>query len=396
MAITADTGPLIIFGQSVISADNNPDLGPSMFYAGAGFLDPRPAFTYIPGEAQGAPDFGWLGFDNITTLNQAPYTLAAAAVVASANPTGAALVLVSANSATTGVAIVPSIVRSDTGALDTGVGGLGLVALDAFGSVTASITNGVMTVTANTAQPITVGATVLTTGTVTAGALGTTQVTGFLTGIGGAGTYVVTNAGLTTNSGTVTLAVLGINGAVVPFGQPQSIGMWNPQALVARALSVTAAAGATYTTATIAGYDIYGFPMVEAITLTAGSAVSGKKAFKYVRSVTLSGGSADTTHAYSVGTTDIYGLPLRADTFGGLAINYAASLTASTVITAATGFVGADLTVATATTGDVRGTYALQTAAATGVNRLTVRQTPQPYAVGAIAGLYGTTQFANF
>ena len=408
MSDTAFSGPVIVFGQSAAGFDNNPDASPSMFWAGAGYLDPRAAYTYIPGEAQSAPDLMWLGFDNITTLSQAPYALSTAAVVASANPTTATLTLVSANSATTGVGIVPSIVRADTGATDTN-GGAGFVALDSFTSVTASIVNGVLIVTANAAGLIPIGATILTSGTVTSGSItALTAVTGAINASGGVGSYQLNNATLNANSGTVTLLVNGVipitgtsgrtaPNSTVPFGSPSSNYAWNPAALVGRALSITAAAGATYTTATISGYDIYGFPMVEAITITAGSTVNGKKAWKYVKSVVLSGGTADTTHAYSVGTTDIYGLPIRSDSFGDILINYAASLTASTLVTAATGYVAADLTSpATATTGDVRGTYALQTAAATGINKLSVRQSPQAYNTGSAVGLFGVSQFANF
>ena len=171
--------------------------------------------------------------------------------------------------------------------------------------------------------------------------------------------------------------------------------MWNPNALIGRAVAVTAAAGATYATATVSGYDMYGFPMVEAITLSAGSQVSGKKAFRYIKSVVLSGGTADTTHAYSVDTTDVFGLPLRADSFGEILVNYATSTTAVTGITSATGFVAADKTVATTTTGDVRGTFSAFTSG-TGANKLVIRQSPQPYNVGSNVGLFGVTQYSNF
>ena len=178
--------------------------------------------------------------------------------------------------------------------------------------------------------------------------------------------------------------------------QTPSTYLWNPQALVGRAVAVTAAAGATYTTATINGYDIYGYPMTEAITVSAGAQVLGKKAFKYIKSVVLSGGSADTTHAYSVDTTDIIGLPLRSDTFADVTFNYSASVVAPVFITSVTGYAVADKTVATATTGDVRGTYALQTAAATGANKIIARQSVPPQNVNSVTGLFGNAQFAGF
>lgn len=398
MSISAWSGPIIAFGQSPFGGEYNPDLGPSMFWGGVGILDPRAYWTYNPGEAQISLDCFWLGVDNITTVNQTPYTLSTAAIVASANPTGPTLTLVSAASATTGVAIVPSLTRADTGVLDTGVNGAGFVGIDCYASFTASFSNGVMTVSANSNMLITPGMTLTSTsGTVSAGSIANATVTvlGVIAASGGVGTYQTNSSNLTATSGTVTAAVNGPIGSLVPFGQPASVYAWNPQALVGRAISVTAAAAATYTTATITGYDIYGFPMTEQIAITAGSTISGKKAWKYIRSVVLSGGTADTTHAYSVGTTDIYGLPLRSDSFGDLLINYSASLNPA-IITANTGYTAAVTATPTATTGDVRGTYALQTAASTGANRLTVRQSPQAYSVGSATGLFGPTQYTTF
>src|ERR1700761_380836 len=413
MSESAFSGPLIVFGQSPYpGSEYNPDISPSMFWGGTSILDPRTAYTYLNGESQASPDVGWLGCDNVTTQNIVPYTAAVAAVSASANPTSATLALVAANSATTGVYITPNIMRADTGATDTGVNGAGLVALDAFTSVTGSFVNGVLTVTANAAMPITPGMQVVSVANVTSGSIGPVggatnatipptivlnQASAGAAGQGVAGTYVTNNVSLNSTSGTITLALPNPLACTVPFGGFGTNGnlMWNAQALIGRTIGVTAAAGATYTTATIAGYDIYGFPVVETQTLTAGGQSTGKKAFRYIRSVTLSGGTADTTHAYSVDTLAVFGLPIRSDSFGDVTINSAASLTAVTGITAATGYLPSDRTApATATTGDVRGTYAF--AAATGANKLVVRQSPQAYNIGnnaatAAIGLFGQT-----
>ena len=60
----------------------------------------------------------------------------------------------------------------------------------------------------------------------------------------------------------------------------------------------------------------------------------------------------------SVGTADVFGFPLRADAFAYVPIYWN-----NTLITASTGFVAAVTTdPATVSTGDVRGTYAVQTA----------------------------------
>ena len=396
MAHASFSGPLIVFGQNPTQpSDYNPDIGgSSLFNAGTGILDPRIPYTYFPGEAQPAPDFGWLGVDNITTLSAVPYTASATAIVASAAATSATLTLVSAASSTTGVYPSTVFVRADTGATDT------VLALDAYASVTGSFSNGVLTITTSTNQmPIGPGMVVLaTTGTVSQGTAAGTQIVSQLTTTGTyssvsqgtTGTYQ-TNGNLTATSGTVTLAYQTPAQCAVP-NNAQTPGMynWSPQALLGRAVSVTAAASATYATATVAGYDIYGFPMSEAITISAGSVATGRKAFKYIKSVTLSGGTADTTHAYSVGTADVFGFPLRSDTFGDVIINYATSLVGTTLITAATNYLPADRTTPSSTTNDVRGTFAATSSS--GANKLIVRQSPQAYMTPYTTGLFGLTQ----
>lgn len=402
MAISGISGPLIVFGQSPFPAiEYNPDLGPSMFWGGVAILDPRTPYTYFPGESYTQVDYGWLGIDNITTLSVVPYTKAVAAISASANATSATLTLVTANSSTTGVYVTPSVTRADTGVIDTGVNGAGLIALDAYTSVTASVTNGVMTITANSAMPVSNGMVLLSsTGTTSSGAIAGTsivsQLTGGTVGQGFVGTYQLSSSNLTITSGTVTLAFQNPSTCIVPFGNTGSpeIAMWNPQALIARAVAVTTVAGATATSATVSGYDIYGFPMVETITLVANTQNVGKKAFKYIRSVVLN--AADATHAYSVDTLDVFGLPLRSDTFADIAINSAASMTAVTAVTAATGYLPSDRTAPSATTGDVRGTYAFTSATGSGGNKLAVRQSPQAQNIGFTAGLFGATQYSNF
>jgi hypothetical protein len=401
MANSAFSGPLIVFGQNPNQpSDYNPDIGgSSLFYAGTGILDPRIPFTFLPGESQAAVDYGWLGVDNITTLSAVPYTASSTAIVASANPTSATLALVTSSSSTTGVYYNnTNFVRSDTGATDT------VLALDAYASVTGSFSNGVLTITASSNQmPIGPGMVVISTsGTVSQGTALGTQVFAQLTTTGTystvsqgtTGTYQ-TNGNLTATSGTVVLAYQNVQQCAVPNNaQTPSQGNWSSQALLGRAVSVTAASGATYTTASVNGYDIYGYPMTENITITAGSTVNGKKAFKYIKSVVLSGGTADTTHAYSVGTADVFGLPLRSDTFGDIIVNNASSLVATTLITAATNYLPSDRTTPSATTADVRGTFAATSSS--GANKLIVRQSPQAYMVPYTTGLFGLTQYYNF
>ena len=194
----------------------------------------------------------------------------------------------------------------------------------------------------------------------------------------------VTNA-LTGLAVTGLLAV-GQAAGYVSYGSNAGIRLWDPTTLTARALSITCnSASGTGGAITIKGYDIYGYPMTETLTSVPGSAltVTGKKAWKYIASVTPA--FSDATYTYSVDTTDIFGLPLASLYAGDIIINYPATL-----VTASTGYVAAVNTAATATTGDVRGTYALQSSS-NGTNRLIVYQTPSLLALGLMNGVAGTS-----
>ena len=108
------------------------------------------------------------------------------------------------------------------------------------------------------------------------------------------------------------------------------------------------AAGAATATLTVTGTDAYGIPMSEAITLNGTTAVAGKKAFK---TITRIASSATATDIF-VGTGDVFGLPIRANSR-----NYVQTAWGGAFVTTGT-FAAADATTATTTTGDVRGTFA--------------------------------------
>ena len=376
MSITANSGPYIAFGQNTIGlvTDYNPDLGPSLFWGGVARLDPRPNFNYIPGQNFGAFTGGF-GTSDTMTLNYAPYALSNTAIAAAANVvSGTAMTLVSSGSTSTGVAVGATCTNYNTGATVTG-----LLMVDGYCSFTGVVAANVLTVSSLTGT-MTVGMTLAGTGVATG-----TVIANQLTGpAGGAGTYTVTG-NATVSSTTITGQTNGTSSLGQPFGQSQTVYLWNPQALVARAVSVTGSASSTGGNILISGYDIYGVPMSEVIVAPAGATtVNGKKAFKYIASVVPQFTDA---HNYSVGTTDIYGFPLRSDFFGDVAMNYNA-----TGITASTGYTAAVTTSpATTTTGDVRGTYALQ-AAADGSKRLFARQFTTPANVASTSGLFGVTQ----
>lgn len=376
MSITANSGPYISYGQNTIGlvTDYNPDLGPSLFWGGVGRIDPRPNFNYVPGQNSGAFTAGF-GTSDAMTINYAPYALSTSAIAAAANVvSGTPMTLVSTNSTSTGVSVNASCINYNTGAVVTG-----LLMVDGFCSFTGVVANNVLTVSSLTGT-VTVGMTLSGTG-VASGTLVTAQLTG---PAGGAGTYSVTG-NATVSSTTITGQATGTAALAQPFGQSASVSLWNPQALVARAVSVTGSASATGGNILISGYDIYGVPMSEVIAAPASATtVNGKKAFKYIASVVPQFTDA---HNYSVGTTDIYGFPLRSDFFGDVSINYnSAGITANTGYTAAV-----TTSPATTTTGDVRGTYAVQSAA-DGTKRLMIRQFVLVANMGSTTGLFGVTQ----
>ena len=407
MSITAFQGPLVVgyteLSGGVPSPGVNPEHGPSLL-AGLGIIDPRTFYSYEPGQAFGAITAAWPAVVRSTTINAIPMTLSNTIIAAAANTVAnTKMALASANA--DGIAVGVTMTRIDT---FTAVSGL--LKLDpAVASVVASIPLGsnVMTVTTvnapgghcyNKLVPGMVltdatNASYLPTGTYITGGVWN----GAGSGIGGLGTYTLSAAATTAISGDTITGLFannpanGVPSSTTPFGQAGTIQIWNPTDMISRAVSITSTTSQVVQTFTINGLDVYGQPMTEFITLvgTTATTTSGKKAFKYISSVTPS--ATDATGSYSVGTTAIIGLPLRSDNFQVGADFDTALMMNNAAIVAATGYVAAVLTAPTASTGDVRGTYALQTAA-NGTLRFIVAQRPQVAAFGQL-GLLGNTQY---
>lgn len=205
----------------------------------------------------------------------------------------------------------------------------------------------------------------------------------------GAGITVSTSITRPDTGATVT-GLLAIDTATtqVSFGTSGNIKIWDPTTMLARNVRITSGGNDSGITFLVAGYDVYGYPMTEAITGANIGVASGVKAFKYIASITPSGAVATTA---SAGTGDVIGLPVRADYFGQLQVFYNGAF-----VTASTGFTAAVTTSpATTTTGDVRGTYALQSAS-DGSKRLMISITPTPNLVnataGVVTGMFGVAQ----
>jgi hypothetical protein len=140
------------------------------------------------------------------------------------------------------------------------------------------------------------------------------------------------------------------------------------------------AAGAATAVLTVTGTDVYGLAMSEAITLNGTTAVAGKKAFKTITSIAASAAATD----FFVGTGDVFGLPIRADSR-----NYVQTAWNSAFVTTGTFVAAVTTSPATTTTGDVRGTFAPADAA-----DATKRLTLWVYVLNddTQVGLYGVTQ----
>jgi hypothetical protein len=260
---------------------------------------------------------------------------------------------------------------------------------------TGGVSSSTLTITANTfGAPIVVGMYVDGT-SVTDG----TFITAFGTGTGGVGTYTLNQAINIANSTVLTLH------GNIPLDDPSQMDLgvgpvgriyvWDvvPQAAITNNIAASqapAAAGALTLTAgtsakavvtntgatviqvdvpraikvncsttarafTVSGFDYYGQPMSEVITVAvAGTAVTGLKAFYQVSSVTIAGSAT----AAVVGTSDVLGIPVRVPN-----VAYVASVKSNNTLAQDAGtFVAADTATATTGTGDVRGTYAPATA----------------------------------
>lgn len=268
MGVSAFKGPIIGYGTRAplgSGGSENPDLGPSMFWGGSGFIDPRAGYNQTKMGAIG------IGGGESAVINAVPSAISAVNIAASQSPGSSALTLV-----------------STTGA----------------------------------------GITVLTTATT----------------VWSSGNVIPVGA----------LAIDGLPG-LVAFGLPSvsngytKVSFYDPTKAIARNVRITSGGNDSGITFLVSGADLYGYPQTEAITGANAGVASGKKAFKFVYSITPSGAVASTA---SAGTGDVIGFPMLSSFWGDVDIVWNGNW-----VTASTGYLGADTTSpATSTTGDVRGT----------------------------------------
>lgn len=120
-------------------------------------------------------------------------------------------------------------------------------------------------------------------------------------------------------------------------------------------VAVTHASSVVAMTIVVTGKDQYGRTMVESLSIAAtgtSQTASGKKAFKSITSIALTSAGNSTSNTVNIGTGKKFGLPVKVTESMLLAARFNGAIDAGTVV-------AADATdPATATTGDVRGTFA--------------------------------------
>ncbi len=132
----------------------------------------------------------------------------------------------------------------------------------------------------------------------------------------------------------------------------------NPRETLARNISVQLVTSGTWS-GVVSGWDVWGNPMTEILSLSSQTTGAGKRAFKYIGSITSGTSSTDNV---AIGLGDTFGLPFRIDEWEQTDVFWNGS-----AMTSNNGFTAATLVAVTGTSGDVRGTVQISTAILTGV-----------------------------
>lgn len=223
---------------------------------------------------------------------------------------------------------------------------------------------------------------------------------------------------------TVSVVAIDSTAATLNFGTGGTVSIWNPAAGSGRALSIINTSNANTEQYIVRGRDMYGFKMTETIlasTTSTGTGI-GRKAFKYIQSVTPSTATTVSATGVSVGFADVFGLPLYAPFMAGVSVWASTTPNAAGVVTlsSANSVIGSTAVTQTATTPDVRGTIGGQGVSAPLVSngstangaggynptstgtRYSIYQPITPNVAGQISltantsAWFGATQFSDF
>lgn len=213
------------------------------------------------------------------------------------------------------------------------------------------------------------------------------------------GTYSTTITAPETGKVTGTLIAIDSTAAYLSLGAAGTMEMWNPAAGTGRNIVIKPSSNLDGGTFSVAGRDMYGFKMTE--TIAAGStSLAGKKAFKYISSITNT--TTPTSTGVSIGFGDVFGLPLYCPYAGSaVSMGFNSSATIAGLVPASTAnfIVGSTAATQTSTTPDVRGTFT-STTATNGAARIQITVYPTAQLIATvtstnIAPLFGGTQFSS-
>jgi hypothetical protein len=180
-------------------------------------------------------------------------------------------------------------------------------------------------------------------------------------------------------------------------GQSGAFAFFDPTKGMSRVISVTGVGAGAGGAFKIVGYDVYGNLIHETLTLAAGvNTVNTVKCYKWVAAVIP---QFTDPQNVTVGLGDVFGLPLFSATWPGMFIYWGTP--PATLISSPTGFTAGVTSTGTATSGDVRGSYAAQSSASDGTKRFSVWQ-KVPFAAATASGyatavnnLVGVAQFVG-
>lgn len=362
------SGPIHVYGDltqiqsppgTIIVPDPNLDRGPSLFYMGTGIFDVR--YEYLKDKVQGYSGVvpalihatSFIGTSGIPAAFQTN-NIAAAQHVAS----GVAMTLAAAS---TGITL--NVPISPIGGLGNSLNASAVVttgiALDfgfGFGNCTANSATIVVSSSNlySLGMPLVIGGVGNSAGTIPL----LTQVASIVdsTHI----TVIATNVPLATNAtapiGTGNLWGPSEIGYPLPTAAFPALGrgpglFFDARQGIARGVSIAGASGGTGGTFIVSGWDVYGEPMSQLITVGAGASTGySLKAFKYIGSIVPQ--FTDSSHNYTVGTSDVFGFNGYAGIWEATGIAWAGSSVGTNV-----GWTAPDTTnPATNATGDVRST----------------------------------------
>jgi hypothetical protein len=351
--------PLAIAGNTAVG-DYNSDAGPNGVFQGDGVIDPR--FIFPKDQVQGQTGKAVVHFSMPypSSIAQIPVAAAAANIASVAGVTsGTAVALAAANvlGVTLNVPIVPISAMWNAQAPVVAA-----IALD-FGFEFANCTAGTALVTVANAFDFSVGMPLVIGGV--GNAAGTIPLLCNVLAINSTTTITLTTPPLFSLA-TAPVGMGNIWGPSEVFSQLANMTPTAAQPFMAggpglfldgrqavtRGLRVVGASGGTGGTFTVTGWDLYGMPMHETITVGAGAVTGyGVKAWKYISQIMPN--FTDASHAYTFGTSDVFGFAYRAPLWESTDVAWnGLSMTSNVGYTAPLSL----LTTATATTADVRGT----------------------------------------